>query len=61
MLILKTEFGNFSSIKDLFLFMKEENLNEIEIKAEYIFDKFFLGTLSFQKVSELYKEEIQLI
>jgi len=37
--------------------MQEENLEEIRIDAEYIFDKVFNGMLSFDEVHKLYKKE----
>ena len=58
MLIFKTKFGNFGTFKDLFLFMHEEKLKEIEIESQYIFDRVFAGTLSYEEVCELYKKEI---
>ena len=40
--------------------MREENLEEIRIDAEYIFDKVFYGTLSFDEVCKLYEKEKQI-
>lgn len=40
MLIIETKYGNFGGIKDILLFMNDENLKEIEfLKVEYCLDE----------------------
>lgn len=42
MLFIETQFGNFRHFKDIYLYMQEENLKQIEItKVEYCLDKIF--------------------
>ncbi|WP_154698224.1 MULTISPECIES: hypothetical protein [Clostridium] len=40
MLFIETNVGNFAKFQDIFQFMKEENLKEIEVtKVEYCLDE----------------------
>jgi len=57
MLTLETKYGNFSNFKNMFLFMQEENLNEIEIlKAEYCLEKIIgKGTYTIEQIEKLAK------
>lgn len=56
MFIIKTKFGNFSTFKDLYLFMKDENIYSIEVTSYYIFDKINTSNLSLDDVKKLMKE-----
>ena len=59
MLIIKTVHGNFGNFKDLYRFMKEENLKTINVNAEYIFDKVSCQTLSLLEVYNLSMNEVK--
>lgn len=42
MLFIETQFGNFRHFKDIYTFMQEENINQIEITSlEYCLDPIF--------------------
>ena len=42
MLFIETKYGNFRHFKDIYLYMQEENINQIEItKVEYCLDQIY--------------------
>lgn len=47
---MKTKYGNFGNFKDLYLFMNDENLTEIEVEASYCLSKIMRITLTLDDV-----------
>lgn len=56
MFIIETKFGNFGTYRDLYFFMKDENINSIQVTSYYIFDKINTSNLSLDDVKKLMKE-----
>lgn len=53
MLEIKTLYGNFNNFKHLYLFMKEENLKEIEVDTNYIFSRVCKTNLTLEEVKQI--------
>lgn len=52
MLEIKTKFGNFGSARDLYLYMRDENIDVVNIDTRYIFDTVAKMKMTINEVKE---------
>lgn len=53
MLVIKTEHGIFGSFKDLYRFMKEENINSLKVTTNYVVNDINTQTLTIDDIKSI--------
>jgi len=49
---MKTKYGDFGTYRDMYLFMKDENLKEIEFEASYCLTKISICNWTIEDVKK---------
>lgn len=61
--LIETNVANFGNFKDIMLYMRDENMKEIEIKSIRLWDGGYLhkglcGLLTYEEIKRVVEEEV---